>query len=108
MTGRLSNKVALITGAGSGIGFACARRFAEEGAAIVGFDLKPSEQWHEIESISDRALFFQGDVTSLERQQAVVAAAVVGSVHWMCWSRLQALASRPSAYGGGGCLAAGH
>lgn len=76
MTGRLSNKVALITGAGSGIGFACARRFAEEGAAIVGFDLKPSEQWHEIESISDRALFFQGDVTSLERQQAAVAAAV--------------------------------
>ncbi len=76
MTGRLSNKVALITGAGSGIGFACARRFAEEGAAIVGLDLKASEQWHEIESISDRALFFEGDVTSLERQQAVVASAI--------------------------------
>ena len=38
---RLAGQVAVITGAASGIGAACARRFADEGARVVGADLQP-------------------------------------------------------------------
>jgi NAD(P)-dependent dehydrogenase (short-subunit alcohol dehydrogenase family) len=39
VTGRLEGKVALVTGAASGIGGACARRFADEGARVGGIDI---------------------------------------------------------------------
>ncbi|MFD9283881.1 SDR family NAD(P)-dependent oxidoreductase [Streptomyces mirabilis] len=41
MTGRLSGKVALVTGAGAGIGQGCALLFAQEGATVVGCDINP-------------------------------------------------------------------
>ncbi|MGZ8998899.1 MAG: SDR family NAD(P)-dependent oxidoreductase, partial [Allosphingosinicella sp.] len=44
MTGRLQNKVAIVTGAGSGIGRASAIRFAEEGANVVCADLKGQDE----------------------------------------------------------------
>ena len=39
-TARLANKVAIVTGAGSGIGAASARRFAEEGARVLVADIR--------------------------------------------------------------------
>lgn len=39
MMGRLDNRVAMITGASRGIGFAAARRFAQEGARVCIADI---------------------------------------------------------------------
>ena len=38
-TGRFAGKVVVVTGAASGLGRACSRRFAAEGASVVGLDL---------------------------------------------------------------------
>ncbi|MFD7714184.1 SDR family oxidoreductase [Streptomyces sp. NPDC059786] len=40
--GRLGGKVALVTGAGAGIGQGCALLFAEQGATVVGCDIDPA------------------------------------------------------------------
>jgi NAD(P)-dependent dehydrogenase (short-subunit alcohol dehydrogenase family) len=42
MSARLQDKVAIVTGAASGIGAATARLFAENGARVTGLDLNPS------------------------------------------------------------------
>ena len=39
MAGRLQGEVAIVTGGGSGIGGACAVRFAQEGASVLVADL---------------------------------------------------------------------
>jgi NAD(P)-dependent dehydrogenase (short-subunit alcohol dehydrogenase family) len=41
VTGRLDGKVALVTGAGGGLGLACCRLFAAEGARVALSDLDP-------------------------------------------------------------------
>ena len=64
--GTLRDKVALVTGAASGIGKATALLFAREGAAVVLFDLDEPGGRATARAIEDeggRALFVRGDVT---------------------------------------------
>ena len=49
---RLSNKVAIVTGAGSGIGWAAANLFAREGAKIMVADVNSSSGKETVEEIS--------------------------------------------------------
>ncbi len=65
---RLAGRKIFITGASSGIGLACARRFAAEGASIAGFDLEapPADAWAEIGSAAPANFFCCGDVTDSE------------------------------------------
>lgn len=71
---RLDGRVALITGAASGIGAATAVRFAAEGAAIIGLDLaKPADDaWTAVAGAARGAAFEEADV----RDEAAVKAAV--------------------------------
>jgi NAD(P)-dependent dehydrogenase (short-subunit alcohol dehydrogenase family) len=62
MTGRLGGKVSVITGAGSGIGLATARRFAADGAQVVCADVDADAGAQAAEEVGGR--FVQVDVTS--------------------------------------------
>jgi NAD(P)-dependent dehydrogenase (short-subunit alcohol dehydrogenase family) len=72
---RLRGKVAFITGAGSGIGSACAQRFAREGAAVFGFDVNETtdERWQEAAAIASTSSFTIGDVRSEEAVRTALA-----------------------------------
>jgi NAD(P)-dependent dehydrogenase (short-subunit alcohol dehydrogenase family) len=72
--GRLDGKVAVITGAASGIGRAGALRFAAEGAHVVVADLADDAGKALAEEID--GLYVHADVTSADDVQAMYAAAV--------------------------------
>uniref|UniRef100_UPI001C5F9892 SDR family NAD(P)-dependent oxidoreductase n=1 Tax=Nonomuraea rhizosphaerae TaxID=2665663 RepID=UPI001C5F9892 len=61
---RLQDRVAVITGAGGGIGLATARRFAEEGARVVCADV--DEEAGKRAGAEVGGLFVKADVTSDE------------------------------------------
>jgi NAD(P)-dependent dehydrogenase (short-subunit alcohol dehydrogenase family) len=68
----LENRVAIITGAASGIGLACAHRYAAEGAIVVGLDRNVSAEWSSVEALAIQSRFHQVDVTDSAAQKAVV------------------------------------
>jgi len=76
---RLENKVALITGAASGMGASMARIFAHEGAKVVVADVLDEEGKKiaaEITQANGAAMFQHLDVTSEKEWQAAIDAAL--------------------------------
>jgi NAD(P)-dependent dehydrogenase (short-subunit alcohol dehydrogenase family) len=75
-TGRLTEKVAIVTGGASGIGLATARRFAAEGARVMLGDLDVDGLAAAESEIGDRVAGQRCDVRVESDVEALIAAAV--------------------------------
>jgi NAD(P)-dependent dehydrogenase (short-subunit alcohol dehydrogenase family) len=77
LANRFAGKVAVVTGAASGIGLAIARRLLAEGAEVAGSDLRP------VDDLGEGFIGIEGDVTQEASAEALVATAVdrFGAVH---------------------------
>ncbi len=81
MTGRLAGKVAVITGATSGIGFGTARAFVKEGATLV-FNARSAAKGSDVEAqlramaAGGQVHFMQADISIKEEIEAVIDRAV--------------------------------
>ena len=71
MTGRLENKVAIVTGGAMGLGAADSTLFAKEGAKVILTDVASDKGQKLAEEIG--ATFMQQDVTDEERWKEVIA-----------------------------------
>ena len=67
---RLKNKVAVITGAGSGIGAAMAKNFIAEGASVALLDVNLTAAESLAADLGDSAAAFEADVTRLDQLEA--------------------------------------
>lgn len=86
---QLLNKVALVTGAGSGIGRSVALAYAVEGAKVVVSDVQEKEGLETVDMIKQtggESFFFKADVSSPSDNAALVdvAVATYGALHIAC------------------------
>ena len=72
--GRFDDKVVLVVGAATGIGRATAKRYADEGAAVVAGDISPAvaDTFATLNGGSQRGFAHQVDITKLDQCQALV------------------------------------
>lgn len=73
--GELDGKIAVVTGAGSGMGRACSRTFVREGAKVLGADISGRER-ETAEELGDSFAPFHADVSQEPDVEAMFAEAV--------------------------------
>jgi NAD(P)-dependent dehydrogenase (short-subunit alcohol dehydrogenase family) len=95
VTRRLEHKIALVTGAASGIGHACVQRFASEGARVVGIDITEPQIDLTLPADAAEASFAQADVRDEAAMAATVAAIIAEH------GRLDAVVTAAGVAGGG-------
>jgi len=84
MSGRLAGKVALITGAGSGIGRETSLLFAEEGSSVVAVDVNPAAAAETVDMVragGGEATSHEADVALAGDNEAMVSAAETAYGH---------------------------
>lgn len=74
--GTLDNKIAIVTGAGSGIGRGIAEKLAAEGATVVVGDINEVAANETAEALGNGSIGVSADVTSRESVDAMVTAVV--------------------------------
>ncbi|MBU9312531.1 SDR family oxidoreductase [Burkholderia multivorans] len=72
--GKLENKVAIVTGAGAGLGAACARALAQHGARVAVVDINGEAAAAVAADIGERAMGVRTDVSSEAEVEAMVNA----------------------------------
>lgn len=79
---QLENRVALITGAGSGIGLAAARLLAAEGANIVVWDVEPERVDATVNELRQQGYGASGSAVDISQPEAVHAAVEAAAAEW--------------------------
>jgi NAD(P)-dependent dehydrogenase (short-subunit alcohol dehydrogenase family) len=77
---KLAQKVAIVTGASRGIGYACAERLVREGARVMLVDVR-QEGAAAAEALGDKARFFCADVSQKSDVDAMLAATLAAFGH---------------------------
>ncbi|SHL46064.1 ketoreductase RED2 [Pseudonocardia thermophila] len=75
-TGRLTGKVAIVTGSSSGMGEAIARRFAAEGAGVVVNSARSARAGERVAGELSDAVYVQADLADAGAADALVSAAL--------------------------------